>query len=725
MLTFQKLGSWGNLGNQLFEIASMYGIAHDNNQQVTFPYWKYSHYFDHKFPVIQRISNPIVITEKGYHYTPEHWRQEIAKHPERLISITGWLQTEKYWKSIPNKPKSIFKFKPDYEKKLKDKYQQAFSRQTIAISIRRGDFVGNSNYELLPINYYLGALFKYFPNYKDYNIFCFSDDIPYCRHHFECLDNVYYPHAASDIDQLCLLTQCDHFIISQSTFSWWGAYLGQKDHSIVVRSPYNMAGELLKNNNERDYYPDKWVNVYDHKKEKIDLSDVTFTIPVHYDHEDRAQNLRLNLSYLTKHFNTNIIIGEQKGHHFKSLGYKYMNFDYPQFHRTKMLNEMANEADTEIIANWDADVIVPPLQIYEAVKAIREGKDMVYPYDGRFGRVERKRWYQEIRDHLDTGIWRKEKFTGTRDTDSRSVGGALFLNKEKFMEAGMENENFVSYAPEDQERWYRFRKLGYQVSRITGNLYHLDHFIGPNSYTQHSFYRSNEKEFHRIVNIPDLKAEVERWPWYRKYTTKYYSEIISGSTKSRDIVYQIPEIYTPGQSIIDIGAGLGFWGMGISNYFAVDYKIPEKLLKIPVENYREWDITSDKPFPFPGKYDLALCMEVMEHVPEEHAERVIKLLTSLSDKILFSAAIPGQGGVGHVNEKFQTYWEALFRKFNYYPLLQLPDHQDIEIWYRNNACLYVNYPTSLKLQDYIHPELYTNIVGTLTNWQNILPYFKP
>ncbi len=726
MITYSQLGSMGRLGNALFQIASTAGIAKTNNQDYVFPYWRYSHYFENRFPTINRINNPVKVSETGYHFTPDHWEENVQKHPGRLISLHGWLQSEKYWSNSKEEILNQFKFKTTLIEKLRNKYQEVFSKKTIAISIRRGDFVQNPNYEQLPISYYVGALLKYFPNYKDYNIFCFSDDIPYCRHHFECLDNVYYPMAALDIEQLLLLSLCDNFIISQSTFSWWGAYLGEKPNSIIVRPNYNMAGDLLRNNNEKDYWPLSWSNVYDHKLEKINLKDTTFTIPVYYDHEDRAQNLRLNIDYLRKHFDTNIILGEQGGDHFTKLRVdQYIKFPYNKFHRTKMLNEMANESNTEIIVNWDTDVITPVMQLVEAVNALRNDSDVVYPYDGRFARVDRKRWYPLINNSLDTGIWMRERFAGTRPNDSGSVGGAVLFKKDSFLDGGMENENFISYAPEDQERWYRFRKLGYKVDRIRGNLYHIDHHIGPDSYTQHPLYKDNEKEFHRIRNHPNLRQEVDTWEWYHQYSKKYYAEIMEDSTTSRDEMFKIPLIMQGVKSIIDVGGGIGQWGKDLKNitYHMVDYNIPPKILVIPESNYREYDLTSGLIFPFPDKYDLALNLEVAEHIPESSAEFLVQLLTTKADKVLFSAAIPGQGGKNHCNEQFQTYWANLFQKHGFYPKnLDIRNNYNIAIWYRNNAILYIKGETGEKVEDYVHPELYTNIVGTHTKWKEIKPY---
>lgn len=722
MITFSQLGNMGRLGNQLFQICSVKGIADRNNQKYGFPVWNLSSYFKNKIPVSGRLKNSSFAEEPHYHYSGDFFDQKIRDGEN--LDIKGWLQTEKYWNSDQKSIQEFLEFDPVFKERLIGKYSDVFSKETIAISIRRGDFVGNPNYEQLPIEYYIGALIKNFPDYKNYNIFFFSDDLTYCKHHFEFMNNVFFPRNEGPIQQLCLMSNCTHFIISNSTFSWWGAYLGQKENSIIVRPNYNMSGNLLKNNSEIDYWPSKWTNIYDHKKEKIDLSDVTFTIPVKYDHEDRAQNLRLCVEFLEK-FNTNIIIGEQGGPHFtETFKHKHIHFPYNKFHRTKMLNEMALISETDIIANWDADVICNPMQLVETVRMLRDQWDMVYPYDGRFGRVNRKKWYTKLRDSKDTEIFKSEIFSGTKPHDALSVGGAVLFKKNSFIQGGMENENFISYAPEDQERYYRFNKLGYKVARVKGVIYHIDHHVGNDSWTQHDLYKDNEKEFFRIRGIDNLRKEVDSWPWVKPYTHKYYEEIIGGSTKSRDEVFRLPELQNI-KSIIDIGAGVGQWGKDLSvPYTAVDFQIPGDMLL--VENYIDWDITSNIPFPLTDRYDLALCLEVMEHISEQYAEKTIKLLTQLSDKILFSAAIPGQGGICHVNEQWQTYWANLFSKFGYYPkILDIRDNPNIEIWYRNNMFLYVNYDTGIRIPDYVHPDLYTNIVGTLTNWTSISPRTLP
>ena len=93
-------------------------------------------------------------------------------------------------------------------------------------------------------------------------------------------------------------------------------------------------------------------------------------------------------------------------------------------------------------------------------------------------------------------------------------------------------------------------------------------------------------------------------------------------------------------------------------------------------------------------YDLALCLEVAEHLPQERAPGLIADLVKAAPVILFSAAIPAQGGTNHVNEQWPSYWAKLFRMHGYRavdalrPLIR--SSKNVAFWYRQNAVLYID-----------------------------------
>lgn len=510
MITFRDFGKIGNLGNQLFQYASLLGISRELNKKLSLPEWKYSYYFDSTFPIEEpnTILQLPTIRESKFEYNPDNWNVDYD------FNVHGYLQSEKYFS---NNIKEIFKFKKYYTIKVFERYKEAFNKTTIAISIRRGDYVDNPNYELLPITYYIKALFEL--DYTNCNILIFSDDIEYCKVHFQCLDNVYFVDDLNDIGQLMLGTFCNHFIIANSTFSWWMAYLGEKVDSRIIRPNYLFNGKLLEINDDKDFWPDGW-EVYDHKVDKLNLKDTTIVIPVKYDHPDRKGNLDLVIKNLQQDFDVNIFIGEQgiQGFRYtKDLGIRYYYFNnMHDFHRTRMLNYMINTSSTDIVVNYDADVLIPPLQFYLAIQAIREDKcDIIYPYDGRFNRMKRNIWYNSLIKYLDIGILKDTIFT-YKHNNKFSVGGCIIYNKHKFIESGMENEEFISFGHEDSERFYRFTTLNYRVSRMKGCLYHLDHFISIDSSPTNPHWLNNKtlwlkiKEMNKIELLKYIK---EKFIW--------------------------------------------------------------------------------------------------------------------------------------------------------------------------------------------------------------------
>lgn len=139
------------------------------------------------------------------------------------------------------------------------------------------------------------------------------------------------------------------------------------------------------------------------------------------------------------------------------------------------------------------------------------------------------------------------------------------------------------------------------------------------------------------------------------------------------------------------------------------------LLQIPEAFFRPTNLIS--PDPINRTFDLAVSLELAEHLPAAASDRFISLLTSLAPAVLFSAAIPGQGGTEHVNEQWQSSWAERFKRRDYQPLDAIRPriwrNDDVAWWYRQNTFLYVRsdsiatliatFPVT-PLLDVIHPE---------------------
>ncbi len=129
---------------------------------------------------------------------------------------------------------------------------------------------------------------------------------------------------------------------------------------------------------------------------------------------------------------------------------------------------------------------------------------MVYPYSGKFVDIDRS-------FILDGIIKEHDSYT------IGSVGGALFLNKAHYLKAGLENENIISWGPEDSERYARMQNLGYQINRIPGTCYHIKHPTGVNSSNKNPYYEANVAEYEKVKNMDgdQLTEYIKTWSWIK------------------------------------------------------------------------------------------------------------------------------------------------------------------------------------------------------------------
>ena len=252
----------------------------------------------------------------------------------------------------------------------------------------------------------------------------------------------------------------------------------------------------------------------------IDFKDVTFIIPVNFDSEDRKKNFEISINFLLRNFNTNIIVMESSPNSnedfVKSISdkitYIFDKNDSNVFHRTKLLNNMTKLSTTNIIVNYDVDVVFKVEQYVDSRNKILNGYDFCFPYGGKFYDIKKEFFSLVEKDNLDS-----IDLNQCTLFNPNSVGGALFFNKEKYTEIGLENENFISWGHEDWERVVRIEKMGLKICRVDGNLYHLTHFRSQNSSSQNPYYNQNGNEFNKVRFMSDvlLKEYIKTWGWVK------------------------------------------------------------------------------------------------------------------------------------------------------------------------------------------------------------------
>lgn len=181
------------------------------------------------------------------------------------------------------------------------------------------------------------------------------------------------------------------------------------------------------------------------------------------------------------------------------------------------------------------------------------------------------------------------------------------------------------------------------------------------------------------------------------YEKEFFDRQSEGSYNSAKVILPLVQKIVNPVSVVDVGCGVGTWlkvlrEKKVKNILGIDGDwVKEARPLIPEDNYRFQDLT--KPLDIKGRYDLAMCLEVLEHLPDRVGRGIVKKLVSVSDFILFSTAIPGQTGSIHINERWQSYWADIFLKHGFVALdLIRPavwDNPKVDFWYRQNTFLYV------------------------------------
>ncbi len=183
----------------------------------------------------------------------------------------------------------------------------------------------------------------------------------------------------------------------------------------------------------------------------------------------------------------------------------------------------------------------------------------------------------------------------------------------------------------------------------------------------------------------------------RRYDREFYDFIKDRSyTSAMEIAPKVAELIDP-QSIVDIGCGSGDWlavfrELGVDDTLGIDDGAgSQEALRIPSECFRRADLR--QAMVLDRSYDMAMCLEVAEHLPTESALKLIESLTSLAPVVLFSAAVPQQPGVHHVNCRWPEYWIDVFARHHYEAFdvirSQFWSNPRVSWWYAQNTLLFV------------------------------------
>ena len=263
MIGFNHLGIVGRLGNQMFQYAALRGIADKHGYEFTIPESSFQdEWTDHQLFEVFTLSNlkhrgrveDKFIQERQFNYDSEL----VEKCPDG-VSLYGYFQTEKYFSHIADSIREDFTFKKNVIANCEEVMESI--DEPISLHVRRTDYVEKSqDHPPCSLEYYERALKKFDKNRQ---VVIFTDDINWCKQQdiFKP-DRFLISETQNNVYDLCMMTMCTDYIIANSSFSWWGAWLSKNpDAQVIAPSKwFGSTGYTAKNNTE-DIIPNRWIKI--------------------------------------------------------------------------------------------------------------------------------------------------------------------------------------------------------------------------------------------------------------------------------------------------------------------------------------------------------------------------------------------------------------------------------------------------------------------------------
>ena len=258
----------GGLGNMFFQIAAAKSISIDNHTECSFPNLdSHLHYLnsDTTYNPSLNYSGEYMDLLINLEVIPTT-TNNVVKYPFNFVQlppfdtdviIDGFFQSEKYF--VHNRQSIIDFIKPTSKiiNIINEKYSDIVNGNTTSIHIRRGDFINYPNHHPVQSLEYYNKGMELLKD-KTETFVVFSDDIEWCKSNLKG-DNIVYIDNEKDYIEIYLMSLCDNNIISNSSFSWWGAWLNENNNKVVV-GPNKWFGSAI-NHDTSDILPESWIKI--------------------------------------------------------------------------------------------------------------------------------------------------------------------------------------------------------------------------------------------------------------------------------------------------------------------------------------------------------------------------------------------------------------------------------------------------------------------------------
>jgi glycosyltransferase involved in cell wall biosynthesis len=367
--------------------------------------------------------------------------------------------------------------------------------------------------------------------------------------------------------------------------------------------------------------------------------------------------------------------------------------------RSRLRNEGAKRASNDILFFADADVLVPRAQLEAAVFLAKREQGAVLAHDlfrteATAEDIEKvlsgEQMFEDFLDKDRPSYWQNEGPL----PDDWHVGPAYAIRRDAFFEVGGFDEGFVGWGEEEKDFLLRVSKRFQPLRTVSGTV--LD--LGSPTGTSIEYLTDEGKELF-AANRLRMQAKHGIGTQYQSqwdedglaspFVPEEHQHISEGSLRSaREVLGKwLPRIGA--DSVVDIGCGTGEWLQAarendVEDVLGIDGEWVTPNWDVPI---RTADLRNNvKP---ERRFDLAICLEVGEHLPESAADSLVSLVVGSAPIALFSAAVPGQGGHNHINEQPHDYWLDKFGEYGWAVTAAVRDalSDEVEPWYRQNMFL--------------------------------------
>lgn len=268
----------GGLGNQMFQyaIAKAFSLETKRPFQLDisiFESYKLHNYGLHHFNIqsnfylpeskwkrkLKKIFNKVVFYNEDHHAF--NFNPNLIQTKSDILFLEGYYQSEKYFLKYEKEIRADFEIVSPLKQQTIETVAYMQKVNAVAIHFRRGDYVGNSLYETNKSTYYTEALEYIEAKVENPVYFLFSDDMPWVKNNFKTNFETHYidfNDAATNFEDLKLMSSCKHNIITNSSFSWWGAWLNSNPNKIVVAPKVWFNDEKV---NTTDIIPENWIKL--------------------------------------------------------------------------------------------------------------------------------------------------------------------------------------------------------------------------------------------------------------------------------------------------------------------------------------------------------------------------------------------------------------------------------------------------------------------------------